>query len=85
VVVDMKNHHNKGDRKAQRKRQRERRKHLPQKQTQKVMLIDGNLSYYPIAYCRVHGGYLTEGLIDTHRCTKRKCDGFEALDGGDGR
>lgn len=82
TVIDMKGNRGRGNIKAQRKRQKERRKHLPQKQKQKVMLIDGNLSYYPTAYCRTHGGYLTEGLINTHRCEKRKCVGYEDL-GGD--
>lgn len=72
----MKHHHGKGNKKAQNKRRRERRKHLPPKQPEKVVLIDGNLSYYPIAYCAVHGGYLTVGLADTHRCVKRKCNGY---------
>lgn len=73
----MKSNHGKGNKKAQNKRKRERRKHLPPKQQEKVVLIDGNLSYYPIAYCAIHGAYLTEGLVDTHRCVKRKCNGYK--------
>ena len=73
------NNHCKGNRKAQRKRRRERLKNLPPKQNEKFELIDGNYSYYPVAYCKCHGAYLTQGLIDTHRCSKRKCNGFEEV------
>ena len=66
----------KGNVQAQRKRKKERKKHLPMKQPEKVMLIDGNLSYYPVAFCTAHGGYLTQGLADTHRCIKRQCSGY---------
>lgn len=74
------NNHGKGNRKAQLKRKHERKKNLPPKQPSKVQLIDGNFSYYPIAYCKIHGAFLTQGLADTHRCIKRKCNGFEAGD-----
>ena len=60
----------------ERKRKNERRKHLPTRQPEKVILIDGNLSHYPIAYCAIHGAYLTEGLASTHRCMKRQCNGY---------
>ena len=65
-----------GNRKAQRERRRERLKHLPKKRTEKVQLIDGNWTFYPVAYCKVHGGFLTQGLIETHRCGHRQCRGF---------
>ena len=67
----------KGNRKAQRKRQRDRRKNMPSKQPVKVRLYDGNFSYYPVAYCKIHGAYLTQGLVDVHRCEKRNCTGLE--------
>ena len=73
-------HHGKGNRKAQRKRRKERQKNLPKKQPEKVLLIDGNLSYFPIAYCAIHGAFLTEGLANTHRCVKRKCNGYKVDD-----
>lgn len=64
---------------AQRKRRKERKKHLPPKMKTKVELYDGNMSYYPVAYCKIHGAYLTQGLIDTHRCQHRHCQGLEWL------
>lgn len=70
---------NKGNRKAQQKRRRERLKHLPPKQPAKVQLIDGNWTFYPDAFCKAHGAYLTQGLIDTHRCVKRQCKGFRKV------
>lgn len=36
-------------------------------------LIDGNWTRQPVAYCKSKKGYLTEGLMKTHRCKKRKC------------
>ena len=71
------NNHGKGDRKEQQKRRRFRRKNLTKKLKEKVLLIDGNYSYYPVAYCNIHGGYLTQGLAETHRCEKRKCNGYK--------
>lgn len=68
---------NKGNRKAQRKRRIERFKNLPKKQEYKYETIDGNLTYYPIAYCKHHGAWLTQGIADTHRCLQRKCNGYE--------
>ena len=73
-------HHGRGNRIAQKKRKRERKKHLPPKQPEKVLLIDGNQSFYPVAYCAVHGAYLTEGLADTPRCVKRNCNGYRVDD-----
>lgn len=72
--------HGKGNRKAQQKRHRERKKNLPQKQPKMVQLIDGNFSYYPVAYCCIHGGYLTQELADTHRCTKRHCRRYKTIE-----
>lgn len=72
-------HHGKGNRKAQNERKRERRKHLPKKQPQKVELIDGNFSYYPVAYCMYHGAFITQGLAETHRCTQRNCRRYEMI------
>lgn len=36
--------------------------------------IDGNWSYYPVAYCKYYDGVLTEGLIHTHRCREKECN-----------
>ena len=68
----------KGNVKAQRKRRRKalkERKNMKPAETE-VQLIDGNYTLYPTAYCKVHGGYLTHGLMDIHRCEKRKCNGL---------
>lgn len=35
--------------------------------------IDGNWTYYPIAYCDHYKGVLTRGLMHTHRCNERNC------------
>lgn len=69
----------KGNRKAQQKRRRDRLKHRPPKLKEKVQLVDGNWSFYAVAFCACHNGYLTQGLIDTHRCDKRNCQGFKKV------
>ena len=48
-------------------------KHRPPPHKEKVELIDGNFSRYPEAFCNYYGGYLTRGIMDTHRCDKRDC------------
>lgn len=63
----------KGNRKAQNKRRRERKKFLPMKQDKQYQLIDNNLSYYPIAYCKAHEAWLSLGLMDTHKCIEKGC------------
>jgi hypothetical protein len=78
VKKTLKNRH-KGDIKAQKKRRKERLKQRPKKSDVKVQLIDGNWSFYPVAFCVYHTGYLTQGLIDTHRCDKRNCMGFKQV------
>lgn len=68
----------KGNIKAQRKRRRKalkERKNMKPAETE-VQLIDGNYTLYPAAYCKIHDGYLTLGLMDIHRCEKRKCKGL---------
>ena len=42
-------------------------------------LIDGNMSYYPVAFCQHHGAYMTEGLVKCHRCDKRHCKYFQEV------
>lgn len=71
---------NKGNRKAQRKRRRIRAKDLPTRQQVKFELIDGNMTYYPSAYCKAHGAFLSIGLEQTHRCDKRHCNSYERLE-----
>lgn len=43
------------------------------KQGQKYQLIDGNFTYYPAAYCKYYKGWLSVGLIQTHKCQKKGC------------
>lgn len=70
----------KGNRHRQNEKRKLRRKTGQKKLKQNVCLIDGNFSYYPSAFCVVHNGFLTKGLMDTHRCEKRNCDGLEVFD-----
>lgn len=76
-------HHGKGNRKAQQKRRREREKNRPAYQPIKVELIDGNFSHFPRAFCKSHNAFLTDGLINTHKCLQKACKGFLMLQEGD--
>lgn len=69
--------HNKGNRKAQMKRRYERKKARPKRQKEKHLLIDGNFSFYPAAYCKHYQAWLTVGLLETHRCSERQCGRLE--------
>lgn len=80
VKKTLKNKKSRGNRKRQLKRRRERLKKLPPRKEELFELIDGNFSHYAVAECKVHGGWLTEGLIRTHRCDKRKCSGFKVME-----
>lgn len=62
-----------GNRAKQHKRRRKRAKNLPEYREKSFELIDGNFSHYPRSYCAYHGAYLTDGLIETHRCIQRHC------------
>jgi hypothetical protein len=70
----------KGNRKAQRERRYERRKLRPVRQKEKHILIDGNFSFHPVAYCEHYHAFLTVGLMEVHRCAERHCG---RLDQGD--
>lgn len=50
------------------------------KMDEMVQLIDGNFSFYPVAFCKAHRAFLTNGLCDTHKCVKRGCISLEMLD-----
>lgn len=63
----------KGNRKAQRERRYERRKLRPERQKEEHILIDGNFSFFPVAYCKYYQAWLTVGLLETHRCAERQC------------
>ena len=67
-----------GNVKAQRKRRKEMKKNVP-RAPDEYLLIDGNWSHYPYGYCRRKGAYLTQGLVNTHRCDKRKCEMLERV------
>ena len=67
-----------GNVKAQRKRRKQMKKNTP-RSPDEFLLIDGNWSHYPVGYCCRKQGYLTAGLINTHRCNKRKCEQFESV------
>ncbi len=62
----------KGNKHAQNKRRKQRRLSAV-KQDREFCLVDGNYSYYAVAYCYRMRGFLTQGLVDTHRCKERKC------------
>lgn len=36
-------------------------------------LIDNNWTRRPKAYCKRYHGYLTDGLMKTHKCRERNC------------
>jgi hypothetical protein len=78
--MTLKNKHKgKGNRIAQCRRKKERLKNRPPKAEEKALLIDGNYSFYPKGFCKYHGAYLTQGLIDTHRCLHRNCPKFKEV------
>lgn len=68
----------KGNKKAQRKR-RKKRMRIQTRAPDEYLLIDGNWSYYPYAYCTRKGAYLTLGLAELHKCEKRNCERFERV------
>lgn len=74
----MKKH--KGNYKAQRKRRRKRLKNSVVKKEKNYELIDGNISFRAVAECKHYNGYLTEGLIETHRCRERNCSALIIFD-----
>lgn len=69
----------KGRRINQRKRRRDRREGKVQKQSELYELIDGNLTYYPYAFCEHYNAWLTLGHIRTHKCLKRHCKQIRIL------
>ena len=80
----MRNPHNgRGNRVKQKQKRKARLSKLDKAQFDHAVsrqLIDGNFSVYAMAYCPYYKGYLTQGLIDTHRCIKRGCKIFEPLE-----
>lgn len=78
-MKNKRKHRGNGNRKRQQQRRRERSKRLPPNQEDKFLLIDGNFSYYPVAECGYHGGYLTLGLAEIHRCRERHCPRYKVM------
>jgi hypothetical protein len=68
----------KGNRKLQRKRHR-RNNHGIKRQDSLYELIDGNMSYFPYAYCRYHKGYLTKNMVILHKCGEKRCNKYIAF------
>ena len=62
-----------GNLKEQRRRRKERLKQHGPRQEYEYELIDGNYSHYPVGYCKRHLGWLTLGLMNTHKCVVRGC------------
>lgn len=55
---------------AEREYRKRRRKMMREviRQPYLYELIDGNLSHYPVAYCKWRKAYLSKGLTETHGC-----------------
>ena len=45
-------------------------------------LIDDNWTRKPTAFCTRYDGYLTDGLIRTHKCKKRRCIRLKSVEYG---
>lgn len=58
-------------RRRYRKRYREANKNVI-RQLDKYVMIDGNYTHYPVAYCRYRRGYVTEALKQVHNCDECK-------------
>lgn len=67
-----------GNVKEQRKR-RKRMKKAVARSPDEFLLIDGNWSHYPYAYCKRKDGYLTLGLVQLHHCDTRQCEQYERV------
>lgn len=68
----------KGNKKEQRKRRKKMYREMA-RSPDEFLLIDGNWSHFPYAYCKRKDAYLTLGLADTHRCKQRQCEQFERV------
>lgn len=64
----------------QRRRRYYRRKIKIKKQDSPYELYDGNMSYYPYAYCTYRKAWLTYGLANTHRCKYKNCKHLEIME-----
>ncbi|MBQ8218438.1 MAG: hypothetical protein IJZ79_01475 [Bacilli bacterium] len=68
-----------GNRHAQQKRRRKYNKNIPELE-EEYMLIDGNYSRRPAAYCCFHRGYLTGNQIHLHKCNFKNCVQLKSLE-----
>lgn len=59
-----------------RKRRNANNKNVP-RAPDYLPLIDGNVSQYIVGYCTRKGGFMTNGLVNVHRCRERHCNKFE--------
>jgi hypothetical protein len=67
-----------GDRKAQKKRRRMNNAGIA-RQKEPVLMIDGNLTHYPVGFCQYYKGYLTNNMAERHKCLYRECPRFRAF------
>lgn len=55
------------------------KEHLYVKKKQyQYLMIDGNWTWFPCAWCKAKKGCLTKKLMKTHKCKEKNCT---ALDG----
>ena len=66
IPLKTKKRRSNGDRIGQKRRYRRRIRHGIPKTKNLYFCIDGNFTYYPLAYCTYHHGVVTQGLMDTH-------------------
>lgn len=64
---------------AQKRRRKARMRQNPKRSEHAVMLIDGNMSFYPAAWCAYRKAFLTQGLIETHKCRKIACGALKEV------
>lgn len=69
----------KGDRRSQQQRRRKNNKGIPI-QKEEYLLIDGNYSNRPIAYCCHYKAYLTNNQIMCHDCKNRNCSQLKSFE-----
>lgn len=65
-----------------RKRKRRRKTKGVKRQQLQYQLIDGNMSYYPVAFCSRYDGWLTNAMIEVHGCRDKNgkcCCRFEEV------
>lgn len=73
-----KGHKGKGDRSAQKRRRRNNNKHV-EYQDNLYLMIDGNFTHVPVAYCSHYKGYVTQNMLMRHECDKRNCPRLKML------